>query len=296
MNHFRILVVLIFLPFTVLCQNDTIEIKQLITFSKGKFEVVEKYIKSGDLTYTENYVPTETFFYFQDKPFTGVAKTVDSRQITFITFKNGVIHGRWYDETIWNNHLTFEGHYENGRKSGIWKTSSDNVMIRLESYRDDKLNGFSINYKDYTGSEYNFQKTSDSTVKTIFRYLLNDTILNVKGFLIEEYKDDGLISETCFIGKEKTNGELKCLKIVNGDTSITDIKFFKNGKFTGERSYCHESKQMYRECYLLENGLVENIEYDCYSGKQGAKKKYKPKTIFATSMTYFSDPYYELQE
>jgi antitoxin component YwqK of YwqJK toxin-antitoxin module len=296
MSYFRIFVVLFFLPFIVYCQSDTIEINQLTAFSKGKFEVVEKYIKSVDLTYMENYVPTETIFYFQEKPFTGVAKTVDSRQITFITFKNGVIHGRWYDQTIWNGNLTFEGHYENGKKYGIWKTSNDNKMIRLESFRDDKLNGFSINYQDYTGSEYNFQDNSDSTNKTVFRYLLNDTILNVKGFLLEEYKDDGLISETCFIGKAKSNGELKCLKIINGDTTITEIKYFYNGKYTGERTYCADSKQLYRECYLLENGLVENIEYDCYTGNQEAKKRYKPKTIFASSMTYFMGPYYELQE
>jgi hypothetical protein len=296
MNHFRILVTLIFLPIIVHCQNDTIEIKQLITFSKGKFEVVEKYIKSGDLTYTENYVPTETFFYFQDKPFTGVAKTVDSSQITFITFKNGVIHGRWYDQTIWNEHLTFEGYYENGIKCGIWKTSDNLKMNRLESVYDNKLNGYSIKYQDYTGSEYNFQKNSDTMIKTSFRYLLNDTILNVKGFYIEEYKDDRLIFETCYIGKEKANGELKCLKIINGDTSITEIKLFKNGKFTGERSYCDKSKQIYNECYLLENGLVENIEYDCFSGKQRSRNIYKPKTIFASSLTYFSDGNYELQK
>ncbi|MFY7669336.1 MAG: hypothetical protein ACOVQG_11350 [Crocinitomicaceae bacterium] len=296
MNHFRILVVLFYVPFIVHCQNDTIEIKQLMTFSKGKFDVVEKYIISGDLTYTENYVPTETFFYFQDKPFTGVAKTVDSRQITFITFKNGVINGRWYDQTIWNGNLTFEGYYENGRKCGIWKTSHDKKMTRLENFRNDQLYGISINYQDYSDSEFDFKKNDDTTIKTKFSYLFNDSVLKVNGFHVEEFKDDVLISETCYIGKEKANGELKYFSVYYKDTFTISVKYFTNGKFTGERSFCHESGKIAKECRLLDNGLVENIEYDCYSGKQRSRNIYKPKTIFASSLTYFSDQDYELQK
>lgn len=299
MNQFRMSLLkcsLFFLPFVVQGQIDTINISQLVVLSNGKFEGVENFIKSEDLTFTENYVPSETFFYFEDTPFTGVAKKVDLRQITYITFKNGIIHGKWYDETIWNGHLTFDGNYENGRKSGIWKTSSDHKMIRLESYRDDKLNGVSINYQDYVRLESNFDEKRDSTDKTFFIFLLNDKILDVNGFNVEQYIDDKLISETFYIGKEKANGELKCLMINNGDTSLTDVKFYKDGKFIGERLFCHESSFIYSEITLLGNGLIEYAEYDCISGNQATRSFYKPKKLFSSRLTYVSEENFELQE
>ena len=299
MNQFRMSFLkcsLFFLPFIVQGQIDTINISQLVVLSNGKFEGVENFIKSEDLTYIENYVPSETLFYFHDTPFTGVAKKVDLRQITYITFRNGIVHGKWYDETIWNGHLTFDGNFENGRKSGIWKTSIDHKMIRLESYRDDKLNGVSINYQDYVRFESNFDKNRDSTNNTYFGYLLDDKKLTVNGFIVEQFKDDKLISETCYIGKEKANGELKCLRIENGDTSVTDVTFFKDGKFIGERFFCHESSFIYREIKLLGNGLVEYVEYDCFSGNQETRSFYKPKKLFSSRLTYVSEENFELQE
>jgi antitoxin component YwqK of YwqJK toxin-antitoxin module len=275
-------------------QIDTIQINQLQVFSNNTFSNVGSVIITGDLTYLENYNPLNTFFYYQNKLFSGVAKTVDSSQITFISFKNGIIHGNWYDEIIWNGHLTSEGHFDNGRKSGIWKTSHDKKMTRLQNFRADKLDGISIHYQDYSDSEFDF-KNNDRNIKTKFSYLLNDTVLEVNGFYIEELKEDELVSETYYIGKEKANGELKYLSVKDGVSFTISIKYFANGKFTGERSYCHESKLLASECHLLESGLVENIEYDCFNGKLRTKDLYKPKKVFTSTTTYFSEEHFERQ-
>jgi antitoxin component YwqK of YwqJK toxin-antitoxin module len=137
-------------------QVDTILIKDLEVTINGLPDGVNNIIVSSDYTFLQNYEPSITLFTYKGLPFTGVAKQVDTRQITYISFNKGIIHGSWFDEIIWNRNLRFEGEYVNGEKSGQWIESFGNQIFRIENYENNRRNGVSKIFIDVENRENYF--------------------------------------------------------------------------------------------------------------------------------------------
>lgn len=268
-------------------QNDTILIEQLEVHmdSYGLIEPVDNFIISGDYTYLDGYDPEITLFYFEGQPYTGVAKNVDSSHITFITFLNGNVHGRWYDQTIWNNSLTFEGAYVNGFKNGIWKESFDGDLFRTENYLNDTLHGKKITYIDYFS-------TNDRTFE------LDGVKMNTAARIEDNYLHGELTDETYLLANGTTlNGVLIQKNTENIDSTIEVRRdFFKDGKFTGSINFCYNDANMISmEYHLLESGLVEKKEFDCNTGMIYDEGIFKPKKFFNSSLYFESEDDYERQ-
>jgi antitoxin component YwqK of YwqJK toxin-antitoxin module len=262
-------------------------IKELEVFSPILSEVMmpaEEVIVGRDYIFLRNYEPENTLFYYENEVFTGVAKYDDSSHLTFISFLEGKIHGKWYDETIWNNHLTFEGQYVNGFKNGIWKESSDGKLYRTENYFNDMLHGKQVTYYDYFSS-------TDRT------YKLDGVKINTTAQMERNYLQGVLTEETFLISNETLlNGELTQIDVQEGDTLRMNCEFYKNGKFTGVRQYCYNDyKLISLEYHLLESGLVEKKEYDCNSGMVYDEGLYKPNKLFTSDLNFMNEEDFERQ-
>lgn len=251
MRIYRIILASFFfvISYFLSAQNDTILIEQLEVQSKDSFTLIpaSNVIDGSDYIFLRDYDPEITLFYYQGELFTGVAKYDDSSHLTLISFLAGRIHGRWYDETIWNNHLTFEGEYVNGLKNGIWLSSTFGQLYRQENYLNDILNGKQITYIDYSS-------TKDRT------YELDGVKLNTAARIERNYLNGVLTDETYLLSDETAlNGVLIQKNTENIDsTRELNRDFFKDGKFTGSINYCYNDASIISlEYHLLESGLVE---------------------------------------
>jgi hypothetical protein len=290
-------------------QKDTISIEQLEVLSPLLSLTsipADNVIVGRDYIFLQNYEPENTLFYYQNEVFTGVAKYDDSSRLTFISFLDGKIHGRWYDETIWNDHLTFEGQYVNGYKygiwressdhrtfegqyvkgfkNGIWRKSSDGKLFRTENYLNDTLQGKQVTYVDYFSDDR-------------YLYELNGVKINSTAY-IESNFVDGNLTEESYVFSDGTflNGELIYKQLENGDTLKVRHEFFVKGKFTGEISYCYNNNSLIStEFHLLENGLVEKKEIDCETGMISDQGLFKPKKVFSSMLYFGSEEDFERQ-
>jgi antitoxin component YwqK of YwqJK toxin-antitoxin module len=266
-------------------QVDTILIRELDVTIDGLPVDVNDIIVGSDYTFLQEYNPSTTLFYYKKAPFTGVAQKVDTIQITYIGFKNGIIHGRWYDVTIWNNYLSFEGNYVNGKMSGEWVEGIENKIYRKRNYEEGKLNGISKSFIDFKSREDSF-------------YELNNQPIERNAIIEEVYTNDELVSETYFFENgEKLDGEIKfsMWNIETLDTLTQYIEFYKDGKFRGKRSYCYESDVINSEFHILETGVVENKEIDCNTGEIMLEGIFIPKKVFTSHSFIFEDEFYERQ-
>lgn len=268
-------------------QKDTISIEQLEVLSPLVSLTTipaDNVIVGRDYIFLQNYEPETTLFYYQGDLFSGVAKYDDSSHLTLISFLEGKIHGRWYDETIWNNHLTFEGQYVNGFKHGLWKSSSFGHLFRTENYLNDTLHGKQVSYVDYFSDDR-------------YLYELNGIKIN-SAANIESNFVGGMLTEESYVFPDGTflHGELIYKQIENGDTVKVNHKFFAKGKFTGEISYCYNDKSIIStEYHLLENGLVEKKEYDCNTGMLIDEGLFKPNKLFTSNLYFMNEEDFERQ-
>ena len=269
-------------------QNDTIKIEQLEVLSPLVSLTTipaDNVIVGRDYIFLQNYEPETTLFYYQGDLFSGVAKYDDSSHLTLISFLEGKIHGRWYDETIWNNHLTFEGEYVNGLKNGIWLSSNFGQLYRQENYLNDILNGKQITYIDYFS-------TKDRT------YELDGVKINTAARIESNYLNGVLTDETYLLSDETAlNGVLILKNIENIDSTIElNRDFFKDGKFIGSINYCYNDPTIISlEYHLLESGLVEKKEYDCYTGTLTDEGLFKPNKLFTSNLNFMNEEDFERQ-
>lgn len=289
MRIYRIILASFFfvISFFSSAQNDTILIEQLEVQSKDSFTLIpaSNVIVGSDYIFLRDYDPEITLFYYQGELFTGVAKYDDSSHLTLISFLEGRIHGRWYDETIWNNHLTFEGEYVNGLKNGIWLSSTFGQLYRQENYLNDILNGKQITYIDYSS-------TKDRT------YELDGVKLNTAARIERNYLNGVLTDETYLLSDETAlNGVLIQKNTENIDsTRELNRDFFKDGKFTGSINYCYNDASIISlEYHLLESGLVEKKEIDCETGMISDQGLFKPKKVFSSMLFMGSEEDFERQ-
>ena len=285
MKFYLTLCFFIFLNELSFSQVDTILIQQLEVTINGLPEEVNTIIVGSDYTFLQNYEPSNTLFTYKNKPFTGVAQQVDTNQITYIGFQNGIVHGRWFDETIWNGNLRFEGKYVNGEKSGQWIESFGNNVFRIENYENNRRNGVSKIFIDVQSIDNPFYSFNASPLKMNLR-------------VEEEYKNDELVSETFFFENgEKIDGELKysSWNTETLDTLTISIEYFKAGKFQGKRLYCYESEEINAEFHLLETGAVMNKEINCNTGEIMIEGIFIPKKVFTSHSFIFEDEFYERQ-
>jgi hypothetical protein len=279
----------IFLAFSFFSysQKDTILMNELEVISPLLGELMmpaEDVIVGRDFIFLQNYEPENTLFYYHNEVFTGVAKYDDSSRLTFISFLEGRIHGRWYDETIWNHHLTFEGQFVNGYKNGLWKQSSFGHLYRMQNYTNDTLQGKQVTYVDYFSDDR-------------YLYELNGIKINSAAY-IESNFVDGNLTEESYVFPDGTflNGELIYKQLENGDTLKVRHEFFVKGKFTGEISFCYNDKNLISsEFHLLENGLVEKKEIDCETGMISDQGLFKPKKVFSSMLFLGSEEDFERQ-
>lgn len=289
MRIYRIILASFFfvISFFSSAQNDTILIEQLEVQSKDSFTLIpaSNVIVGSDYIFLRDYDPEITLFYYQGELFTGVAKYDDSSHLTLISFLEGRIHGRWFDETIWNNHLTFEGEYVNGLKNGIWLSSTFGQLYRQENYLNDILNGKQITYIDYSS-------TKDRT------YELDGVKLNTAARIERNYLNGVLTDETYLLSDETAlNGVLIQKNTENIDsTRELNRDFFKDGKFTGSINYCYNDASIISlEYHLLESGLVEKKEIDCETGMISDQGLFKPKKVFSSMLFMGSEEDFERQ-
>jgi hypothetical protein len=278
---------LFFISFFSFSQNDTILIEQLEVHSIESLTLIpaNNVIVGSDYIFLQNYDPEITLFYYQGELFTGVAKYDDSSHLTLITFLEGKIHGRWYDETIWNNHLTFEGEYVNGLKNGIWQESSDGNYFRKENYLNDILHGKQITYIDYFS-------TKDRT------YELDGVKINTAARIERNYLNGVLTDETYLLSDETAlNGVLIQKNTENIDSTIEENRvFFKDGKFIGSINFCYNDPTIISlEYHLLESGLVEKKEYDCNTGMLIDEGLFKPNKLFTSNLYFMNEEDFERQ-
>jgi antitoxin component YwqK of YwqJK toxin-antitoxin module len=263
------------------CQNDTVDFDKLYALNGQEKISFFEVVIFGDYTYlSDNYKPEQTRFMYADNPFTGVGKKESSGEICYISFVNGMLDGRWYNRNIWNRDYITEGFYENGKKSGIWRSFYGSLQNDEGTYKEDQISG---------NTKFWFAQPNEWNIN----YRLNNEPLSDAIIRVTSYENQLPISERYLMNGKELNGELSVFQITDSSNlEISGIPVgsqlhwcdytFHQGEMVGCKRYCDDGKRIYQHISLLEPGKIKVVQESCENRYPAQEGVYKIKGFVQT--------------
>lgn len=188
--------------------------------------------------------------------------SVNGEVINFTTLKkikneDGTIDKVYDGEYIFTNSYwkdTDFGQYNNGVKTGYWKTISSKNYISYECFYDDKgAPEKALYYRE--------------------KDLLSKKLLYSKGILqrkIEYYKDSSIASDITYNADETTRNQIQHFKdgtperkvIYSDNGDMTGIYYFTNGNIFKKESWSAEKQSGRREIYYADGNIQRQEKYN----------------------------------